>query len=74
MKRAVHKAPFQNLLLDFSRFFIVSHSGSHSDIGKPQKEKSLSTSGRATKALPPPPLELNGHRNFFLLNFFLVLK
>ena len=28
-----------------------------------RKKKSSSTSGRATKALPPPPLELNGHRN-----------
>ena len=23
---------------------------------------------------PPPPLELSGHRNFFLLNFFFSLK
>jgi len=39
-----------------------------------RKKKSSSTSGRATKALPTPPLELSGHRNFFFLNFFLVLK
>ena len=38
-----------------------------------RKNKSSSTSGRATKALPPP-LEPNGQRNFFSLNFFLVLK
>ena len=34
------------------------------------KKKCSSTNGQAIKALtPPPPLELNGHRNFFL--FFL---
>ena len=32
-------------------------------LGKPQK-KGFSTNGQAIKALPPP-LELNGHRNFF---------
>ena len=34
-----------------------------------RKKKSSSTSGRATKALPPP-LELSGHRNFFFKIFF----
>ena len=29
-------------------------------------KKKSSTNGRAIKALPPPPLELNGHRDFFL--------
>ena len=32
-------------------------------------KKSSSTNGQAIKGLPSPPLELNGHRNFFLFYF-----
>ena len=38
---------------------------------KGSRPKKSSTNGQAMKALPPPPLELNGHRNPF---FFIVLK
>ena len=34
-------------------------------LGKPQKKNS-STNGQPLRPYPPPPLELNGHRNFFL--------
>ena len=44
----------------------IKHSYSSA---KGSRKKSSSTSGRATKALPPP-LELNGYRNFFLKYFF----
>ena len=34
-------------------------------LGKPQK--SSSTNGKDIKALPPPPVELNGHKIFLVL-------
>ena len=35
-------------------------------------KKSSFTNGQAIKALPPPPLELNGHRNLFLFSLKIV--
>ena len=43
-------------------------------LGKPQKKKVHPLVAGPLRPYPPPPLELNGHRIFFFLDFFLVLK
>ena len=70
--KTLSKSSLQNAL-DFGKVLwnggYLKQKGSH--YGSRKKKKS-STSGRATKALPPP-LELSGHRNFFF-EFFFSLK
>ena len=60
-----------------NRILIKLHrKNTHTHTKGSRKNKSSSTSGQATQALPLPPLELNGHRIFttFFLHTIFGLK